>query len=89
MLMSPSINSGEPGGLVDLQQEHVSESVGQLQLVGRSAAYVQRRCRLFHHHIAGSVNGPREQRVAVGIDGCQARRASTALSGLPGLELPP
>jgi len=28
--------------------------------------------RLFFHHVAGGVDRPREQRVVVGIDGCQA-----------------
>ena len=36
-----------------------------------------RRFRLFHHG-AGSVDGPREQMVVIGIDSGQARRAGTA-----------
>jgi len=94
------IQSGQHGGLVDLQQEHLSEAAGQLELIVRAAADVQHRwCRgpdqfvqagrvpgpavpgkpgkirlfgLFLHHVAGRVNGPREQRVAIGIDGGQA-----------------
>jgi hypothetical protein len=31
------------GGLVDLQQQHLNEAIGQLELIGRTAADVQRR----------------------------------------------
>ena len=100
-------------GLVDLQQEHLSEAVGQLQLVLRSAADVQRRwccgpdqfiqagripCpavlgkpgkvrffRLFFHYVASGVDGPRKQRVVVGVDGCQAPAGEHGGDrGLPG-----
>jgi hypothetical protein len=37
------IYSCQHDGLVDHQQEHVSEAIGQLELVGRTAADVQRR----------------------------------------------
>jgi hypothetical protein len=44
-----------------------------------------RRCRLFHHHVAGSVNEPRKQRVVVGIYGCQAPAGKHGGDcGLPG-----
>jgi hypothetical protein len=43
-----------------------------------------RFCRLFRHG-AGTVNGPRQQRVIVGIDGCQAPAAKHGGDrGLPG-----
>src|ERR1700677_5199484 len=43
VVVLPRIYSRQHGGLVDLQQEHLSEAAGQLLLVVRSAADVQRR----------------------------------------------
>ena len=40
------VQPSQHGGLVDLQQEHLSEAIGQLQLIVRTAADVERRwCR--------------------------------------------